>query len=192
MVQEDMLSQNIIDMFVGAAHGDFERVKKMLEEDPGLLNARATWQEIAIEAAAQTGDEKIARYLLERGAPLDIYTAAALGMEDEVRKFIEQEPELARSVGVHNLPVLYFAAVGGRINTAEILLEQGAEINAGAGGNTPLHGAAWLGHTEMVRWLLKHGADPDLLDFKARTPQQLAEESGHTETAETLSHPGNN
>ncbi|RPI84304.1 MAG: ankyrin repeat domain-containing protein, partial [Chloroflexi bacterium] len=158
MVQEGMLSQNIIDMFVGAAHGDFERVKGMLEEDPGLLNAQATWQEIAVEAAAQTGDEKIAHYLLERGAPLDIYTAASLGMEEEVRKFLEQEPELVRSVGVHNLPVLYFAAVGGRIKTAEILLERGADINAGTGGNTPLHGAAWLGHTEMVRWLLKHGA----------------------------------
>jgi ankyrin repeat protein len=113
-------------------------------------------------------------------------------MEEEVRKFLEQEPDLVRSVGVHNLPVLYFAAVGGRIKTAEILLERGADINAGAGGNTPLHGAAWLGHTEMVRWLLKHGADPALLDFKGRTPQQLAEESGHTDTAETLSHPGNN
>ena len=39
------------------------------------------------------------------------------------------------------------------------LLDSGAEVNkADGGGNTPLHGAAYHGHTDVVQLLLARGA----------------------------------
>jgi hypothetical protein len=51
-------SQELIDQFVGNAHGNFQVVKELLENNPSLVNASASWTETAIEAAAQTGQVK--------------------------------------------------------------------------------------------------------------------------------------
>ncbi len=47
-------------------------------------------------------------------------------------------------------------------------------------GYTPLHYAAYHGHLEIVRFLLKGGADPKLRDKKGQTPLALATERGLT------------
>jgi hypothetical protein len=54
------LSQQVIDDFVGVAHGDCVRVKELLSQHPGLVKARASWDELGIEAAVQTGRVEIA------------------------------------------------------------------------------------------------------------------------------------
>ena len=53
---------------------------------------------------------------------------------------------------------------------------------------TPLCGAACWGHTEAVRELLAHGADPNLREDhgKGNTPLYWATHGSHTETADLL------
>lgn len=46
-------------------------------------------------------------------------------------------------------------------------------------GRTPLHIAAWQGHTAMVELLLRHGADVNATDREQRTPLQSAAWQGH-------------
>src|SRR5512140_3378501 len=114
-------TQEKIDEFVGAAHGDLPTVQRLLEEYPDLLNRPASWGEFAIQAAAQTGQTQIAALLLAAGAPLDICTAAMLGKTDRVQEFLRDDPSLAHATGAHRLPVLYHAAVTGQIPVAEVL-----------------------------------------------------------------------
>jgi hypothetical protein len=49
MTNSTVPSQDIIDQFVGNAHGNFTVVKELLEKYPALLNANASWDEHAIE-----------------------------------------------------------------------------------------------------------------------------------------------
>src|SRR5205809_481186 len=59
--------------FVIAGHGNLDKVKQMLAENPQLLNASYQWndndRETAIQAAAQVGNAQVARYLLENAEP---------------------------------------------------------------------------------------------------------------------------
>ena len=166
--------QALIDEFVGVAHGDFDKVKELLGQNPGLLNALAAWGESALGAAAQTGRVDIAEYLLAAGAPLDICTAAMLGRTDTVRAALAADPAEANAKGAHGLPVLYHAVIGGHKDIADLLLAHGAELNTGDGASSPLHGAAAFGRGAMVAWLLAHGANPAALDYEGKTPLDRA------------------
>ncbi len=167
-------SQQTIDEFVGAAHGDLPTVNKLLAEYPTIYKSPASWGEYAIQAAAQTGQVEIAHLLLAAGAPLDICTAAMLGDGERVEALLNADPNLAHATGAHQLPVLYHAAVRGNIAVAETLLAHGADVNAGEGKNTALHGAVFFGQIEMVRWLLEHGAHVNAKDFQSKTPLATA------------------
>ncbi len=170
------LPQELIDAFVGVCHGDFERVKAMLAEYPRLVNSVATWGETPIEAAAQTSNREICDLLLSNGAPLEICTAAALGMNDKVREMLDADPALKNAQGAHGIPVMYYPAITGNTELAELLFSRGANLDAGAGGNTALHGAAMTDQTQMAEWLLAHGADPMLTDYEGKTALQRAQE----------------
>jgi ankyrin repeat protein len=85
---------------------------------------------------------------------------------------------------VHDLPALYFAAIGGDVEVAKCLLDAGAEVNAKAEAAAPIHGAVMGGSAEMVRWLLERGADPSLPDYQGRGARKLAEDLGRPALAD--------
>jgi ankyrin repeat protein len=182
--------QAISDAFVGAAHGDFDKVRALLEQHPALLCLSATWGETAIQAAAQLGRVDIAEYLLARGASLDICTAAMLGNEERVAAMLAADPGLAHATGAHALPVLYFPVIRNHAAIAALLLARGADVNAGAGRTTPLHGAAMFDQAEMAAWLLAHGAQINARNFAGKTALELAVESGATAVADLLRRRG--
>jgi ankyrin repeat protein len=190
MDTHETLTQALIDEFVGAAHGDFDRVKELLARHPELAGARAQWGESAIEAAAQTGRVDIAELLLAHGAPLDICTAAMLGRQDEVAAFLRADPGAAHATGAHGIPVLYFPVIRGHRAIAELLLAHGADVKAGAGGNTPLHGAAWFDQPALAEWLIAQGAEVNARDYEGQTPLGRALQSGHGAVADVLRRHG--
>ena len=167
-------TQQTIDAFVGAAHGDFDTVQRLLAEQPDILNRPASWGELALGAAAQTGQVAIAEHLLAAGAPLDICTAAMLGRADEVAALLPAEPLGANATGAHGIPLLYHAVSTGHMDIAEMLLAHGADINGGAGGSPALHGAVMFNRVDMAEWLLARGADPNSLNHEQKTPLAAA------------------
>jgi ankyrin repeat protein len=148
------------------------------------LNLRAPWNETAVEAATQMGDKAIIELLIGRGAPIDFFTASVLGRMDDVKAELDADPSRVRARGVHDLPVLYFAAIGGDLDVARRFLDAGADVNAAAESAAPIHGAVMGGSAAMVRLLLEHGADPSLPDYKGRGARQLAEDMGRRDLAE--------
>src|SRR6266498_5021867 len=79
--------------FVGAAHGNPEKVKEMLAKEPMLVNACWDWGggdfELAIGGAAHMGNRDIANYLLDNNARIDIFCAAMLGQKGVVESLIK-------------------------------------------------------------------------------------------------------
>lgn len=117
----------IIEDLVGNAHGNLDRVKEILEAHPQLLEARAPWNETPIEAATQTGARPIIEYLLELGAPLDFFTACVLARRDLVERELAANPARATENGVHGIPALHFAILGGDAEIVRLLVENGAD-----------------------------------------------------------------
>ena len=70
--------------FVIYAHSDLEKVRMLYDREPGLLNATLDWGggdwETALGGASHMGRKDIATFLLSKGARLDIFCAAMMGM----------------------------------------------------------------------------------------------------------------
>ena len=117
METKPSLKPEIVNEFVAKAHGDFQRVKDLLDEEPALLNAAWDWGggdwETALGAAAHMGRADIATHLLERGARLDIFAAAMLGRLDVVQAIAEIQPGALSAHGPHGISLLIHAEKGG-------------------------------------------------------------------------------
>lgn len=63
---------------------------------------------------------------------------------------------------IEKTPPLYYAASFGLNNVVRYLLKSGADVEGrgGRGDATPINIASYRGHTETVKILLEHGADP--------------------------------
>ncbi|WP_018759262.1 ankyrin repeat domain-containing protein [Paenibacillus terrigena] len=116
-MESKSIAPELVQSYVGSAHGDFERVKELLEQEPGLLNACWDWGngdwETALGAAAHMGRRDIAVFLISKGARMDIFTAAMLGKIDIVRSLISDNPELKNCLGPHGIPLINHAEAGG-------------------------------------------------------------------------------
>jgi ankyrin repeat protein len=122
------------------------------------------------------GNKPLIDLLLQHGAPLDFFTACVLGRVEQVTGELAANPDRAKHRGVHDLPALYFAGIGGSREVAELLLASGSGVNEQCEAAAPIHGAVMGGSADMVRWLLDHGADSSLPDYKGRGGRQLAED----------------
>jgi ankyrin repeat protein len=154
------LPQILINQFVTAAHRDVDRVKGMLKKCPSLLSTRASFDELAIEAAAHMGLVPLSEYLADQGAPVSICTAVMLGQNEMVRKMLEEDRQRVRERGAHDFPLLAYAAFGReRADIAEVLLRAGANVHAKAFTQTVMHLTAGKGYVDLAAVLLQHGAD---------------------------------
>jgi uncharacterized protein len=181
--------QDLIDDLVGNAHGNLGRVNEILQAHPELVDARARWGETPVQAAAQMANKEIVEYLLNVGAPLDICTAAMLGLGDTVSVMLADDGAQARAKGAHGIPVLYFCVPYGHKQIAAKLLKAGANVNDGDGAMTALHAAALFDQPDIAGWLIGHGARLDVKSFDGKTPLELAQEKGHAATAAAIVAP---
>ena len=103
--------------------------------------------------AVAFGQWNAARRLLERGARTNLWQAAALGLTGRVRDELAAEPS---QDDLDN--ALWCAAHGGRRDTAELLLDRGANpLWVGHDGLTAAQAAERSGAHELAAWL---GARP--------------------------------
>lgn len=117
MQTKDPIKPELVREFVVKGHGDLNRVKELLEQEPQLLNATWDWGggdfETAIGGAGHMGRPDIAEFLLSKGARMDVFVAAMLGKLDVVKSTLEAYPGLKLSKGPHGLTLLHHATKGG-------------------------------------------------------------------------------
>ena len=120
------LSPQLIEEFVISAHGNFPKAREMLEQEPGLLNEKwSRFDENALEASGHMGRADIVEYLLEKGAPPTIFSAAVQGKVEDVAAFLREDPERAKRPGVHGIGILFHVATSGKVEIAEMLVAHG-------------------------------------------------------------------
>ncbi|MCZ6635463.1 MAG: ankyrin repeat domain-containing protein [bacterium] len=123
--EKPRLDPELVEEFVRISHADFDRVKEMLEAEPGLLNASWDWGagdfETGLGAAAHMGRTEIAEYLLSKGAPMDIFAAVVTGRIELVRAFIADNPDVVHAKGAHGIPLIVHAKQGGQAEVVELL-----------------------------------------------------------------------
>ncbi|MDA7520662.1 ankyrin repeat domain-containing protein [bacterium] len=82
---------------------------------------------------------------------------------------------------------LRYAAETGHKEIAELLIANGADVNAkGELGETPLHDAAQAGQKEIIELLIAKGADVNAKGGVGQTPLHYAAGEGRKEIAELL------
>lgn len=170
------------------SHYNLPRVKEILAEDPSQLNVMyEPWKETPLGAASHVGHRAIAEYLLEQGAPLTLPTAAMLGRVDDVRALLATDPANVHTTGAHGISLLYHAAMSGSLEIVERLKAYGASLET---AGRALQGAVNFNRLDMVKWLLAHGADPNIPDYQNKPPLAIAKANGFTKMVEVLAFAG--
>jgi len=185
------LPPELVRAFVIAAHGDLPKVRALLADHPALLEAANEWRpgdtETALQAASHVGDAAIARFLLSRGAPIDICTAAMLGHRGPVEYMLEENPAAIRARGAHGIPLLAHAAWSGDAALVAALAARGAS----EGMDAALNNAVSRGHLPLAAWLLEHGrADPHWTNYQGKTALMIARERQDAEMVTLLERAG--
>ncbi len=164
--------------------GDVERVREMVTGDPGWKAAHAPSGESALLLAVYHGQDEVAQWLADAGAPIDLHEAAALGLSDRVAALLAAEPQAVNAFSFDGWTPLHLAAFFGRTATVELLLATGAATDLLARNhqaNLPLHAATAARRVDVVTVLLRNGCNVNARTAGGWTALHLAAHGGYTE-----------
>jgi len=143
--------------------GDRAAVEAILASDATLANATGDDGVPAVRLALYYRQPAIGQVLVERGATLDFWSAAAMGRTTRLRELLRDDAALVNRLSPDGATPLGLAAFFGNRESVEFLLNAGADMDR---ANTnpafpfvPLHSAMSAGHAEVVDLLLARGAN---------------------------------
>lgn len=109
---------DVVREMVTVAHGNFKRVKELVDARPALARAAVDWGfgdwEDALGAASHVGNREIAEYLIGKGARPTLFSATMLGQLDTVKAFVAAQPGVQQIAGPHSISLLAHAKNGGK------------------------------------------------------------------------------
>jgi hypothetical protein len=133
-------------------------------------------------AAAPVGADQAAA-----GAAIAAKSAPMAGPAAAMRAAAAPRPALPRDAN----SVMAEASASGDLSRLQVLLREGADINAvDARGRTALLIATENAQAAAVDALLAHGADPNIADARGRTPLAIARAASETEIVAALQRAG--
>lgn len=169
--------------------GDLDQVRALLDRSPQLADAVDDAGASALMAASYSRRDDVVRLLVERGAKIDVFAAAAAGETARLRELIAADPGLAQSFNKDGWTPLHLAAFFGRPECAKALLDAGAKVNersTNAMHNMPLHAAAAGRGADIVRLLIERGAYVNARQQGGWAALHAAAQNGDAETARLL------
>lgn len=146
-----------------AAYGDFDALKRMADDQPGVLHQPDDQGYFCLQWAALNNRVSVLSYLLDEGC--DVNAADGTGQT-----------------------ALHWCAVRGSIPAAETLLRAGADLaTTDNRGYTVCHVAAQYGQTAVIyHMVMKWGVNTDVVDGEGRTALHWAAYKGFADTIRLL------
>ncbi len=180
-------------LFQAIQAGDAATVTDLIEARSDLLTAESPSGLSPLLFAAYYHRPHMAALLIELGAPVSVFEAAATGAEDRMSSALEADPALLHAMSPDGFSLLGLCAFFGHSLLAQTLLNLGADVNAVSQNNmqvTPLHSAAAGSHAPLLHLLLEAGANPNAVQHGGYTPLHSAAQNGQTELVRALLEAG--
>ncbi len=180
-----------------ARAGDVPRIEAALER--ARLNPVGYFDAAPLHAAVAAGRVAAVRYLIQRGArieiPQDLYSQSALVVAINRGHLEIAELLIASGADLNNVSSnqspLVTAAEKGHARLVTLMLDRGANINLQALGQSALINATRAGHLAVVHLLLERGADPNTtIGGTDATALDIAEDYQRDEIAAALLRAG--
>jgi ankyrin repeat protein len=170
------------ELFSAIEKGRTDTVRSLVSADPSLVDARNASGLSTVLYATYAGRNEIAKILIDRGARLDIFEAAATGSQDRLEQLLHNDQSKLNSFSADGWTPLHLAVFFGRVNTTHVLLEKGADLDAVSHTEervTPLHSALANPHNAaLAQVLIDAGADISVTQLQGYTPLHYAAAHG--------------
>ena len=179
-----------------AANGDLDTVKKILEQDPSLVNQDDQYEWRPIFHAGLRRRYDIVKYLIDCGADLAAHDGYVIHYAGQVPDNKEIVSLLVTYGGLdaHTNPSseiarqFIYAVFLANVERVNAMLRDSPELvqERYARGDTALHHAARNGDSEIVEQLVSNGADVNGITDNGHLPLYCAAGHGHVETTRYL------
>jgi hypothetical protein len=124
------------------------------------INARTRWWAGGF-GVLDGADPALASYLIQRGAIVDAHAAARLGMLEELKRLVSNEPRLVHARGGDGQTPLHCAS---SVTIAEYLIDRGADLDARDVDHESTPAQYMISdRQEVARYLITRGCRTDIL-----------------------------
>ena len=185
-------------LHLAAYMGDFEKVKKCLQDGIGI-DSQEDFGCTALHTAANGGNKDIVEFLIGKGATIDakgayydltpLYYAALHNYEDIADLLLAKGADANAKGKDHGSFTLLNHAIWDHSKDAvKLLIDKGANVNAkdNSDGWPPLFYAIWENDKDMAELLISKGADVEAKDNEGLTSRDLAAREGYQDLVELL------
>ncbi len=187
-------------------HYDFTLEIKQLLTDVTKINTRDNFGFSALMRAAEKGYLDAVELLIDSGADLNLRNdnvdddyfedltqvrsalmlAAEHGHLDVVKRLVEKKAKIDFLEGDNEISALALSSGNGHLEIVQFLIENGAVIEDDKASPSPLMRAARNGYVDVMRCLIKAGADIRRMSYEAESPLIVAAEWGAIAAAKFL------
>ena len=179
---------NIERCFELLGKNDFDGIRELLKADPTCAPARDSNGVSLLMHSLYRGHRDVAELIAGQKKTLDIFEATSLGRLDKLGE-LAQHSGAVNSRSADGFTALHFACFFGQPESARVLIENGAAVDAVAANPTrvmPLHSAASARNLEAARLLLEHGAPVNARQQWGWVPIHAAAQNGDRPMVELL------
>ena len=180
-------------LHVVADRGHLEVVKVLVNKG-AEVNAMDKNNQTPLHLASNKGHLEVVKVLVEKGANVNfrgkndralLHILASRGDIEIVKILVENGVDV-NAVDKDGQTPLYNAAQNGYDKLVSFLLDHKAEANVKCRGSYPLHIAAYIGHLDVVKALVRNGVDVNVEDINGQTPLHRAAQKGHDKVVSFL------
>ena len=188
-----------LELLEAASAGKKDEIRKLAKKGADVFTKDVAG-DAAIHLAARYGDADCCKAIIDIGGPEILrmtgsknrpplhFAAEAKDRPDAFRYFLSDSACDPNVLANDDWTPLHAAAQAGAQAQVDLLLKR-TDVRvdpASSAGVTPLLAAATFGHLAICKALIRHGADPNKLGPRSKTPGDWAKVKGHTHVSDFL------